>query len=671
MIPLHKLRNIGIVAHIDAGKTTTTERVLYYTGNIHKIGEVHDGATTTDFMPQERERGITITSAAITCEWDGHQINIIDTPGHVDFTAEVERSLRVLDGAIGVFCAVGGVQPQSETVWRQADKYKVPRIAFINKMDRTGADFYRAVQMMKDRLHAKPLVLQLPIGSETNFQGVVDLVNKDAIYYSSEDGSDYFRLEIPNNMIAVTDAYRTTLIETLADHNEEIAETYLDDRPLDPKLLMSVIRELTIANAITPVLCGSAFKNKGVQPLLDAVVSYLPSPVDVKTAPKDDTLAALAFKLMTDPHAGNLVFVRVYSGSIEAGSYVFNSSTGRKERVGRLLRMHADKKEDLQHLNAGDIGAVIGLKQTITGHTLCNEEKPVLLESITFPDPVISSAVEPKTRLDVTKLATALDKLAKEDPTCKISTDEETGQAILSTMGELHTEILVDRLKREFQLEVDVSKPSVAYRETISKTASGQEKYAKQTGGKGMYAEVYLTLEPLGRGEGFQFVDSTRGGSVPKEFIRPVEEGIKEAMCQGGLAGYQVVDLKVTLTDGSFHAVDSSEMAFKICASICFKKIAKIASPTILEPIMSIEVTAPESYTGDVIGDLNSRRGKIKDITDLSGAKVVSAHVPLSETFGYSTSIRSQTQGRAIFTMEFVHYSEVPASRREELTKGR
>lgn len=686
MTPLAKIRNIGIIAHIDAGKTTTTERVLYYSGKSHKIGEVHDGAATTDFLIQERERGITIMSAATTCQWDGCQINIIDTPGHVDFTAEVERSLRVLDGAVGVFCAVGGVQPQSETVWRQATKHHVPRIAFINKMDRSGADFFRVVRMMEDRLKATPLVLQVPIGSEDNFQGMVDLVAMEALIYTEKDGSAFERIDIPESLMDVCEEYRMKLIDVVSAYNDTIAELFLNDEEIPSGLLTTSIREITIANKVTPVLCGSAFKNKGVQPLLDAVVDYLPSPVDIASVSGTDVrtgeplvrhtnthdpLSALVFKVMSDSFVGNLLFCRVYSGSLEAGSYVYNSSVGRKERIGRLMRMHADKREDVEKIDAGDIGAIVGLKHTITGHTLCLEEKPILLESITFPEPVISIAVEPAKKDGIDKLSTALSKLTTEDPTFKVSTDRDTGQTLLSGMGTLHLEIIVDRLQREFNVEVQTSQPQVSYRETIVKPIEAHEKYVKQTGGKGQYAEVYMDITPLERGKGFEFVDQTVGGSIPKVYIPAIEKGVKEAMEYGILAGYPVVDIRVTVTDGSYHEVDSSEMAFKICASIAFKEAARRANPILLEPIMAVETVVPSEYMGDVVGDINSRRGKIKDIEDLSGAKVITSSVPLANMFTYATDIRSRTQGRGTFSMEVLHYEPVPASVQADVIKVR
>lgn len=683
-VSLHKIRNIGIIAHIDAGKTTTTERILYYTGKTHRIGEVHDGGATTDWMPQERERGITITSAAITCSWLDHQINIIDTPGHVDFTAEVERSLRVLDGAVGLFCAVGGVQPQSETVWRQAEKYHVPRIAFINKMDRQGADFYRVIRMMHERLGTKTLVLQLPIGDGDNFQGIIDLVAMHAVFYTDEREESLYTIgEIPPVLLDLSQEYRTLLIETLADFNDQIMEAYLREEPIKEWDLQVAIRKVTVANQLIPVLCGSAFKNKGVQPLLDAIVEYLPSPVDIADihcidkatsqamtlrATNESSLSVLAFKLMADPHIGHLVFVRVYTGILEAGSYVYNATVGRKERVGRLVRMHANKREDVDAICTGDIGAVVGLKYTTTGHTLCSEDAAILLETMTFPVPVISIAIEPKTKLDGDKLAISLQKLAQEDPTFRVKTDEETGQTIISGMGELHLEVLVDRLRREFSVEATVSRPQVAYRESITRMAKGQGKFIRQTGGHGQYGHVYLTLEPLERGEGFKFVNAIVGGVIPREYIPAVETGVVEAMLQGVLAGYPVIDVKVTLTDGSYHDVDSSEISFKIAGSMAFKEIARTANPTILEPIMDVEVVIPSEYMGDVIGDLNSRRGKIKNIDDLAGAKVITATVPLSEMFGYATELRSQTSGRGTFSMQLAHYGEVPVTKRLELT---
>jgi elongation factor G len=620
-------------------------------------------------MVQEQERGITITSAAVTCEWLGHQINIIDTPGHVDFTAEVERSLRVLDGAIGVFCAVGGVQPQSETVWRQADRYRVPRIAFVNKMDRSGADFFRCVQMMRDRLGAHPLVIQLPIGAEENFQGVIDLVAMKAIVYTDKSGQNYEVLDIPEDYQEMAEVYRNALLETIADHDEKIAEKYLAEEPIDESDLQAVIRAMTIANTVTPVLCGTAFKNRGVQPLLNAVVEYLPSPQDITVDHDKEGTAALAFKLMSDPHIGHLVFVRIYWGELKAGSYMYNSSVGKKERIGRLVRMHANKREDVTELRTGDIGAIVGLKHTITGHTLCDEDHEFQLESMTFPAPVISVAIEPNTKLDSDKLGIALQKLAQEDPTFRVTTDEETGQTIMAGMGELHLDILVDRLRREFGVEASVSRPQVAYRETVTKSATGDHKHVHQSGGKGQYGHVKMTVEPKGRGEGFEFVNNIVGGVIPKEYIPAIQAGVEEAMQNGILAGYPTIDVRVTLFDGSYHEVDSSEMAFKLAGSKAYKEIARNAGPTILEPIMSVEVIVPAEYMGDIIGDLNSRRGRIRDIEDRNGAKVITAFVPLGEMFGYATDCRSKTQGRGIFSMEVAHYEEVPATKKADLLK--
>lgn len=655
------IRNIGIIAHIDAGKTTLTERILFYTGKTHKIGEVHDGAATTDWMVQEQERGITITTAATTCEWNNFQINLCDTPGHVDFTAEVERSLRVLDGAVGLFCAVGGVQPQSETVWRQANKYGVPRIAFVNKMDRSGADFGRVVQMMRDRLKANPLVLQIPIGSEESFQGVIDLVTMTAFYF---DGLDYTTGDVPSEYVDAAAEALADLLEELALHNEEFMELYLADKVTSVSITKA-IREATIEGHIVPVLCGSAFKNKGVQQLLDAVVAYLPAPKVLVT----EGDSALVFKLMTDPHMGNLAFVRVYSGVLKTGTAVFNSSIGKRERIGRLVRMHANKREEVQEIRAGDIGAVVGLKQSSTGHTLCDENHIVVLESITFPAPVISVAVEPKTKIDSQKMALALAKLGQEDPTFKVKTDEDTGQTLIAGMGELHLEILVDRLKREFQVEVSVSQPQVAYRESILNKASGEAKFIRQSGGKGQYGHVKLTLEPLSRGEGFEFVNATVGGTIPREYIPAIEAGIVEAMLQGVAAGYPTVDLRATVTDGSYHDVDSSEMSFKIAGSMAYKEVARLAKPIVLEPIMAVEVTVPSEYMGDVIGALNSKRGKVVNIEDVVGAKVIESLVPLGEMFGYSTELRSGTQGRGSFSMELKTYEVVPQSKLEMLRK--
>jgi elongation factor G len=684
IVPLEKTRNIGIIAHIDAGKTTTTERILYYTGRSHRMGEVHEGAAIMDWMAQEQERGITITSAATTCVWREHRINIIDTPGHVDFTAEVERSLRVLDGAVGLFCAVGGVEPQSETVWRQAEKYHVPRIAFVNKLDRPGADFFRTVDMIQTRLGAQPLILQLPVGNDSNFRGVIDLLGMRAVLYEEDNslGTVFQVTDIPTDYLGQAEEYRIRLVEELADLDEEVMETYLAEESLTPTLLARVIRRSTISNQLTPVFCGAAFRNKGVQPLLDGIVDYLPSPLDVppiaglepdtgkatsRLAADDETFAALAFKVVVDPYVGQLVFVRVYSGVLEAGSYVYNSSRGKRERIGRLVKMHANKREEVKEIRAGDIGAVVGLKQTVTGDTLCDGAHAVVLESMTFPEPVVAVAIEPKTKADSDKLAVSLSKMSQEDPTFRVRTDEETGQTLIAGMGELHLEILVDRLAREHQVAANVSRPQVAYKESIRRVMAGEGKFVRQSGGRGQYGHVKLRLEPLKRGEGFVFENAIVGGVVPKEFIPAVGAGVEEATQHGIVAGYPVVDVKVTLYDGSYHEVDSSELAFKIAASLAFKEAAKKADPVILEPVMSVEVVVPDEYMGDVIGDLSARRGKVRGMEDRAGAKVVLAHVPLAEMFGYATDLRSRTQGRATFTMQFAFYDETPVHKQEEL----
>ncbi len=680
---LEKTRNIGIMAHIDAGKTTTTERILYYTGVSHKIGEVHDGTATMDWMEQEQERGITITSAATTCTWKDNRVNIIDTPGHVDFTIEVERSLRVLDGAVAVFCSVGGVEPQSETVWRQADKYHVPRIAFINKMDRVGADFFRGVSMIKDRLKANPIPIQIPIGSEENYKGLVDLVTMKAIVWDEEALGAKFREEtIPDELLELAQEYREKMIEEVSSHDDVLMEKYLAGEELSEAEIKLAIRQATIDIKICPVICGSAFKNKGVQPLLDAVLDYLPSPLDIpaikgidadteeeieRKASDSEPFAALAFKIMTDPFVGQLCFIRVYSGVLNAGSYVYNSTKGKRERVGRLLKMHANKREEIKEVYAGDIAAAVGLKYSTTGDTLCLEDKPVILESIEFPEPVISIAIEPKTKADQEKLGTSLSKLASEDPSFRVRTDEETGQTIISGMGELHLEIIVDRMMREFKVEANVGKPQVAYRETISKKVKVEGKFVRQSGGRGQYGHVWLEVEPQEPGKGYEFVDAIKGGVVPKEYIPAVNKGIIEALDSGVLAGFPVVDVKVTLIDGSYHDVDSSEMAFKIAGSMGFKEGCSKAAPVLLEPIMSVEVVVPEDYMGEVIGDLNSRRGRIMGMETRSGAQVVGAMVPLAQMFGYSTDLRSATQGRATYTMTFHHYEQVPKSVSEEI----
>ncbi len=685
--PIDKVRNIGIAAHIDAGKTTTTERILYYTGISHKIGEVHEGAATMDWMEQEKERGITITSAATTCFWKGHQINIIDTPGHVDFTIEVERSMRVLDGAVAVFCAVGGVQPQSETVWRQANKYHVPRIVFVNKMDRIGADFFNVEKQIKERLKANPVPIQIPIGAEDNFRGVVDLVEMKGIVWDDETmGAKYEVIDIPEELKEKAEEYREKLIEAVAETDEELLEKYLGGEELTTEEIKKGIKKGTLDMTITPMLCGSAFKNKGVQTLLDAVVDYLPAPtevtwikgIDPKTGeevsiePTDEgPFAALAFKIMTDPFVGQLSFIRVYRGQISSGSYVLNSTKEKKERVGRLLKMHANKREEIKELPAGEIGAVVGLKYTLTGDTLCDENHPVILEKMEFPEPVISVAVEPKTKADQEKMATALAKLAEEDPSFRVHTDEETGQTIISGMGELHLEIIVDRMKREFKVDAEVGQPQVAYRETIKAPVDQEYKYAKQSGGRGQYGHVFIKLEPQEPGKGYEFVNNITGGVIPKEYIPAVDKGIQEAMQNGVVAGYPVVDVKATLYDGSYHDVDSSEMAFKIAGSMAFKEAAKKANPVLLEPIMKVEVEVPEEYMGDVIGDINRRRGQVASMEDRAGNKIVTAMVPLAEMFGYSTDLRSFTQGRGTYSMEFDHYEEVPKNVAEEIVKKR
>jgi len=682
-VSLEKTRNIGIMAHIDAGKTTTTERILYYTGVSHKIGEVHDGTATMDWMEQEQERGITITSAATTCTWRDNRVNIIDTPGHVDFTIEVERSLRVLDGAVAVFCSVGGVEPQSETVWRQADKYRVPRIAFVNKMDRVGADFFRGVSMIKDRLKANPLPIQLPIGAEDTFKGLIDLVTMKAVIWDEESLGAKFRVEeIPADLLDEAEEYREKMIEEISSHDDLLMEKYLGGEALTEGEIKAAIRQATIDIKICPVICGSAFKNKGVQPLLDAVIDYLPSPVDIpaikgvdadteaeveRKASDSEPFSALAFKIMTDPFVGQLCFFRVYSGVLNSGSYIYNSTKGKKERIGRLLKMHANKREEIKEIYAGDIAAAVGLKYSTTGDTLCPEDHPVILESIEFPEPVISIAIEPKTKADQEKLGTSLAKLASEDPSFRVRTDEETGQTIISGMGELHLEIIVDRMMREFKVEANVGKPQVAYRETVTKKVKVEGKFVRQSGGRGQYGHVWLEVEPQEPGKGYEFVDAIKGGVVPREYIPAVDKGIQEATDTGVLAGFPVVDVKVTLIDGSYHEVDSSEMAFKIAGSMGFKEGCSKAGPVLLEPIMSVEVVVPEEYMGDVIGDLNSRRGRIMGMESRGGAQVVSAMVPLAQMFGYATDLRSATQGRATYTMTFHHYEQVPKSVSEEI----
>jgi elongation factor G len=686
MDELDRVRNIGIMAHIDAGKTTTTERILYYTGRSHKMGEVHEGAATMDWMVQEQERGITITSAATTCFWADHRINIIDTPGHVDFTVEVERSLRVLDGAVALFDSVAGVQPQSETVWRQADKYAVPRIAFINKMDRTGADFFNAVETMRDRLGATAVALQIPIGAEDKFIGHVDLVTMKAITYVDPLGQKWEEGEVPDELREQAEQYRHDLIEAVADHDDEILHAFLEEEPVEEDKLKAAIRAATLDNSITPVLLGSAFKNKGVQPLLDAVIDYLPSPIDVPavtgTDPKtgeptereprlDAPFSALAFKVMSDPFVGKLTYFRVYSGKLNSGSYIFNTSTGRKERVGRLLEMHANHREDVEQIAAGAIAAAVGLKQTTTGDTLCDPDAPVLLESIDFPDPVIDVAVEPKTKADQDKLQNALSRLAEEDPTFRVRTNEETGQTIIAGMGELHLEIIVDRLMREFKVDANVGRPQVAYRETIRNAVHAiRGKFVRQSGGRGQYGDAVIDMEPNTQGGGYEFINKIVGGSIPKEYISSIDAGIREAMEAGVLAGFPVVDIKVTLVDGSYHDVDSSEMAFKVAGSMAFKEASKRAKPVLLEPVMAVEVVTPEEYMGDVIGNINSRRGQIEGMEPRGNAQVIRAKVPLAEMFGYATDVRTMSQGRATYTMQFLHYAEVPHSIAEKLTES-
>jgi elongation factor G len=682
-VPLEKMRNIGIMAHIDAGKTTTTERILYYTGRTYKIGEVHEGTAVMDWMEQEQERGITITSAATTCEWQDCTINIIDTPGHVDFTAEVERSLRVLDGAVAVFDAVAGVQPQSETVWRQGDKYRVPRICFINKMDRVGADFYRSIETIVDRLKARPIAIQLPIGAEDQFKGVVDLVTMKARVWLDETlGADFQEIEVPEDLRELAAEYRDKMIEAVSESDDHLFSKYVEGQPLTEAEIKAGIRKATIAQKIFPVVCGTAFKNKGVQNLLDSVVDYLPSPLDVPPIqgtdvddkekhlvrnPSDaEPFAALVFKIMTDPFVGQLAFIRVYSGHLSAGESIYNVSRGRRERIGRLVKMHANKREEISEILAGDICAVVGLKNVITGDTICDEKSPVLLESIDFPAPVIQLAIEPKTKADQEKLGMAIAKLAQEDPTLKVSTDPDTGQTIIAGMGELHLEIIVDRMQREFNVGANVGKPQVAYRETIRQLAENDYTHKKQTGGSGQYARVKLRIEPLPGGE-FEFENDVKGGNIPKEYIPAVEKGVVEALEHGILAGYPMSDVKVTVYDGDYHDVDSSEMAFKICSSICIKEAARKAKPVLLEPVMRVEVVVPDEYMGTVNGDLISRRGRLEGTEILGSTHIIKAMVPLSEMFGYATELRSRTQGRGAFTMHFGQYEEVPKSIAEEI----
>ncbi len=684
--PLHKVRNIGIAAHIDAGKTTTSERILFFTGMSHKIGEVHDGAATMDWMEQEKERGITITSAATTAFWKGYQVNLIDTPGHVDFTIEVERSMRVLDGAVAVFCSVGGVQPQSETVWRQANKYHVPRIVFVNKMDRIGANFFRVEEQIRERLKANPVPIQIPIGAEDNFKGVVDLVRMKAyVWNDDKKPTDYVEEEIPAEVKDKAEEYRAKLIEAVSETDDSLMEKFFAGEELTEEEIKKGIKAGCLRMTITPMLCGTAFKNKGIQPLLDAVVDYLPAPDEIAAingvyedgtevtveSTDDGEFAALAFKIMTDPFVGQLTFIRVYRGSLESGSYAYNTVQDCKERIGRLLKMHSNKREEITELFAGEIGAVVGLKNTLTGDTLASEKDKVILERMDFPEPVISVAVEPKTKADQEKMAIALQKLAQEDPSFRVSTDEESGQTIISGMGELHLEIIVDRMLREFKVDAEVGQPQVAYRETIRKAVEQEYKYAKQSGGRGQYGHVFLRIEPLPAASGFEFVNDIKGGVVPKEYIPAVEKGCKEALQSGVLAGYPVEDVKVTLFDGSYHEVDSSEMAFKLAASMGFKEGARKAGAVILEPMMKVEVETPEEYMGDVIGDLNKRRGQVNSMDDRNGVKIIAAYCPLAQMFGYSTDLRSMTQGRATYSMEFDHYEEVPKNVSEEIIKKR
>ncbi len=672
---IKKYRNIGFAAHIDAGKTTTTERVLFYSGKIHRIGNVDEGNTTTDWMEQEKERGITITSAAITTTWKDYRINVIDTPGHVDFTVEVERSMRVLDGVVIIFCAVGGVQPQSETVWRQAKKYNVPRIAFVNKMDRTGADFYRVAKQINERLLVNGVPIQIPIGAEDQFKGVVDLVEMKAYVYQDEEGIKFNVEEIPADLKDKAKQYHDKMVEAIAETNDALLEKYLAGEKLTVAEIKEGLRAATISTAIVPVCVGSAFKNKGVQPLLDAIIDFLPCPIDVppvvgvnpksgaeeeRKSDDNEPFSGLAFKIMADPFVGRLTFFRVYSGILKTGSYVLNSTKGRKERIGRVLQMHANKREEVDELRAGDIGAIVGLKDTMTGDTLCSEDKPIILESIEFPEPVIFVAIEPKTKADQEKLGLSLARLAEEDPTFRIKGDPETGQTIISGMGELHLEIIVDRLLREFKVEANVGKPQVAYKETIKGSSEVEGKFIRQTGGRGQYGHVWIKIQPLEAGKGFEFENAIVGGSIPREYISPVEAGIKEAMATGVIAGYPVIDLKVTLFDGSYHDVDSSEIAFKIAGSMALKEGVRKSNPVILEPIMKVEVTVPEQYMGDVIGDLSGRRGRVEGMEMNAGLQVIKAKVPLSHMFGYSTDLRSRTQGRGNYSMEFSHYEEVP-----------
>ncbi|MCR4420514.1 MAG: elongation factor G [Clostridia bacterium] len=684
--PLERMRNIGIMAHIDAGKTTTTERILYYTGRVHRMGEVHDGAATMDWMVQEQERGITITSAATTCLWKECCINIIDTPGHVDFTVEVERSLRVLDGAVAIFCAVGGVEPQSETVWRQADRYRVPRIAYINKMDRVGADFFRVVTMMVGRLGTNPVPVQLPLGKEEGFRGVIDLIRRQAVVWTDELGLEYHEEPVPEEYRELVEEYRNRLLEIVAESEEGLLVKYLEGEELTEEEIKRGLRKATLELKAVPVLCGSSFKNRGVQPLLDAVVSYLPAPTDVaavrgrdpetgeeeaRLSSDDEPLSALAFKIMADPYVGKLTFIRVYSGTLKAGSYVYNSTKGRRERVARVLRMHANHREDVGQAFAGDIVAVVGLKDTTTGDTLCSQEDPILLESMQFPEPVISVAIEPKTKADQEKMGLALQRLAEEDPTFRVHTDPDTGETLISGMGELHLEILVDRLTREFNVQARVGRPQVAYKETITRPARAEGKFIRQTGGRGQYGHIWLEISPQERGRGFSFESKIVGGVVPREYLPAVEVGVREAMDTGVLAGFPMIDVAVKAVDGSYHEVDSSEMAFKIAGSLAFKEAARKAHPVLLEPVMQVEVVVPEEYMGDVLGDLNARRGQIEGLEERGNVQVIRARVPLAEMFGYATDLRSLTQGRATYVMQFDRYEEVPVALAEEIMAKR
>ncbi|WKY48376.1 elongation factor G [Eubacteriaceae bacterium ES3] len=683
---LEKTRNIGIMAHIDAGKTTTTERILFYSGKIHKIGETHEGGAQMDWMEQEQERGITITSAATTCFWKENRINIIDTPGHVDFTVEVERSLRVLDGSVAVFCAKGGVEPQSETVWRQADKYHVPRMAYINKMDITGADFYNALDMMVDRLGANPVPIQLPIGKESDFVGIIDLVEMNARIYRDDLGEQIDIVDIPEDMSELAEEYREKLIESVSDYDDAIMEKFLEGEQIGVEELKTAIRKATLNVDIIPVVCGSSYKNKGVQLMLDAVIDFMPSPLDVppisgvnpdteeeevRKAGDDEPFAALAFKIMTDPFVGKLAFFRVYSGTINSGSYVYNSSKGKRERIGRILQMHANHREEISTVYTGDIAAAVGLKDTSTGDTLCDDSAKVILESMEFPEPVIHVAIEPKTKAGQEKMSTALQKLAEEDPTFRTRTDEETGQTIISGMGELHLDIIIDRMLREFKVEANVGAPQVAYKESITKAVEAEGKFARQSGGRGQYGHCLIRMEPVEPGTGYVFENKVVGGSIPKEFINPINQGIEEAMQNGVLAGYPVLDLKVTVYDGSYHDVDSSEMAFKVAGSMAFKNGMRKADPVILEPVFKLEVVIPEEYMGDVMGDINSRRGRVEGMEMRGGAQVINGYVPLAEMFGYATTLRSKTQGRGVYTMQFSHYEAVPKSVSEEIIEGR